>query len=154
MTDATQPTLDALYTRVQGRLEELHAGNLSFLKELIRKNQELQWDVDRLKKEIEFKNKEIDKWRQGRGLTMHDVWCGAEQERWLGFDFTRYAPEWQLHAFLKGVTQLLVEQGISNDEQFQAAYEELKQKKRRQMIEAHNARIREAEPVHPSPNHG
>ena len=53
MTGVTEPTLDALYTRVEGRIEALHASSLSYIKELIDKNQELQREVDRLKKEIE-----------------------------------------------------------------------------------------------------
>ena len=102
----------------------------------MQKNQELQWDVARLNKEIESKNQEIDKYRQGRGLRMHDVWCGADQERWLHFDFIRYAPEWTLHGFLRAITLILVQQNLSTDAHFQAACQEIWANRRREARQA------------------
>ena len=58
MTGTTEPTLDALYTRVEGRLEMMYKGTIDYIKELIDKNQGLQREVDRLKKELESKNRE------------------------------------------------------------------------------------------------
>ena len=128
MTDNSRATWEALYTQQTDQLAEVHNSTIKLIDELETKNRKLQWDVARLEKEITLKNQEIDMRKQGRGLFMTDVWHGLEQERWLRADVIRYAPEWQLLPFLNVVTKFLVEQNIRNDEQFQAAYQEMRAK--------------------------
>ena len=129
MVDQPIATVQELHSQLTSGLAALGESTTKTVQRLERITQELRWDLTRLEGEMALKNKEIDMYKQGRGLFMADVWYGYEQERWLGGNVVRYAPEWPLLGFLREVTYLLKEMNICNDEQFQAAYQEMRAKR-------------------------
>ena len=83
MTDNSRATLDVLYAEQTDQLAEVRKSSLKLIDELETKNQELQWRVAKLEKEIALKHQEIDRCKQGYGLFMGDIWFGLEQERFF-----------------------------------------------------------------------